>query len=166
MPKDKDPSHVYPRKPVFYQNYDLYETEGVDGPPKGGPGTGFYSHMNKYKSVSDFRKKKRQEKARKKKMALLRIACDCNLLDFPSDSIQNTIPFESSNPIGMLDTMYPQLTDGEGHTVNKVYYGNSDNPDPIYFNPLGVADGNERAIDEEPDETKNNYYGILDSHNV
>lgn len=166
MPKDKDPNHTYPRPPVFYRNYDLYETEGVDGPAKQGPGTGFYQNMHKYKSISDFRKKKRKEKARKKKLALLRIACDCNLIDFPSDTIQNTIPFDGVTPISMLDSMNPLPTDGEGHTVNKVYYGNKDNPDPIKFNPLGVEDGNERAVNEEPEETKNNYYGVLNMHNV
>ena len=161
MPKDKDPNHTYPRQPVFYRNYDLYETEGVDGPAKQGPGTGFYSHMDKYKSVSDFREKKRKEKARKKKLALFSIACDCNLLDFPSDSIQNDIPTTSTS-IGVFDNMNPLPTDGEGHTLNKVYYGNDDNSGPNDFNPLGTNDGNDKPIDEEPNETKNNYYGILD----
>lgn len=45
-------------KEPLYHNYDLYETEGVDGPAKQGPGTGFYQNMDKYDSVSDFRSKK------------------------------------------------------------------------------------------------------------
>lgn len=47
-------------KEPLYDNYDLYETEGVKGPAKHSPGTGFYQNMEKYKSVSDFIKKKRK----------------------------------------------------------------------------------------------------------
>ncbi len=97
MAKDKNPQHTYPRDPVFYQNYDLYETEGVDGPAKQGPGAGFYQNMDKYKSVSDFVKKKRKRKSRQRKIALLSIACDINKIDFPSDESSNTIPFDRSN---------------------------------------------------------------------
>lgn len=37
----------------FYRNYDLYDVEGVDGPAKHGPGSG-YNHMNEFKSIKDF----------------------------------------------------------------------------------------------------------------
>jgi hypothetical protein len=47
---------------VFYKNYDAYNTEGANGPAKQGPGTGFYSNIEKYKSVSDFRKKRRNKR--------------------------------------------------------------------------------------------------------
>lgn len=51
---------VQPRfKEPFYRNYDLYETEGVDGPPKLGPGAGWH-HMDRYKSVSEFLADKRK----------------------------------------------------------------------------------------------------------
>jgi len=159
--KDKNTQHVYPRSPVFYKNYDLYETEGVDGPAKQGPGAGFYQNMNKYKSVSDFIKKKRKRKGRKRKLALLAIACDCNNLDFPTDQINSILPFDSIMPIGMFDNMTPQPTDEDGHTVNKLYYGTKDDADPVKFNPLGIDDGNEKGVGEEPEETKNPYYGIL-----
>jgi hypothetical protein len=163
MAKDKNPQHVYPRDPVFYRNYDLYNTEGVDGPAKQGPGTGFYQNMNKYKSVSDFLRKKRKQKGRRRKMALLAIACDCdvNLIDFPLDESSNTIPFDGLTPMGLFDKINPLPTDEEGHTVNKLYYGTEDNPDPVKFNPLGVDDGNQKGVGEEPEETKNPYYGIL-----
>lgn len=166
MPKkDKNPQHVYPRDPVFYKNYDLYETEGVDGPAKQGPGTGFYQNMHKYKSVSDFIKKKRKRNSRKRKLALLSIACDINHIDFPTDNINSTIPgFQNPSQVGIVNNINPELTDEDGHTVNKLYYGTKDNPDNIKFNPLGTSDGNEKAIDEDPDEAKNPYYGILDSH--
>lgn len=47
-------------KTPFFRNYDLYETEGVDGPAKQGPGAGLYQNMDDYKSVSDFRKGKKK----------------------------------------------------------------------------------------------------------
>ncbi len=51
---------VQPRfEEPFYRNYDLYMTEGVDGPPKLGPGAGWH-HMHEYKSISDFLAAKRQ----------------------------------------------------------------------------------------------------------
>lgn len=52
---------VQPRfKEPLFKNYDLYETEGVDGPAKHGPGTGLYQNMDKYDSVEDFVKQKRK----------------------------------------------------------------------------------------------------------
>lgn len=162
MAKDKNPQHVYPRPPVFYKNYDLYETEGVDGPAKQGPGTGFYQNMNKYKSVSDFIRKKRKQKGRKRKLALLAIACDCNNIDFPTDQIDNIIPFDSTLQIGILDNIDPQPTDEEGHTVSPLYYGTEEDANKVKFNPFGTDDGNQKGVGEEPEETKNPYYGILD----
>lgn len=37
----------------FYRNYDLYDAEGVNGPPKHGPGAGWH-HMHNFKSIKDF----------------------------------------------------------------------------------------------------------------
>lgn len=48
----------------FYKNYDVYETEGVNGPPKHGPGAGWHD-MGKYKSIKEFlaaKRKKLQDK--------------------------------------------------------------------------------------------------------
>lgn len=50
----------------LYRNYDLYDTEGVDGPAKHGPGTGLYQHMDEYDSVSDFREKKKKNREKYK----------------------------------------------------------------------------------------------------
>lgn len=59
---------VQPRfKEPLFDNYDLYETEGVDGPAKHGPGAGFYQNMDKYKSVGDFINKKRKRNKSKYK---------------------------------------------------------------------------------------------------
>ena len=53
---------VQPRfKEPFYRNYDLYETEGVDGSAKHGPGSGLYQNMSKYKSVSEYLENKRKQ---------------------------------------------------------------------------------------------------------
>lgn len=149
-----------PRK-VFYKNYDLYDVEGVNGPAKGGPGSSFYQNMQKYKSVSDFLEKRRKSKKRKRKAALRAYA-----IDFASDQIKTDVPYETNgNPqTGMLDNINPELTDEEGHPVNKIYYGTSDEAKAPDFNPLGTSDGNKKPIDEEPEEVKNNYYGILSMH--
>jgi hypothetical protein len=51
-----------PKKPfVFFKNYDY-----VNDPS--GPGKGLYQDMTKYKSVSDFRKKKRKQQKRRQSM--------------------------------------------------------------------------------------------------
>ena len=114
---------------LLYRNYDLYETEGVNGPAKHGPGTGFYQNMEKYKSVSDFIKKKRKrnkgkyvaedsyiqddgsvtktkDKKKKKRarrcalfLGLTKQACDENNIDFPSDSLNST-PMAWSPDVG------------------------------------------------------------------
>jgi hypothetical protein len=44
----------------LYRNYDVYETEGVDGKAKHGPGAGYHS-MQDYKSVGDFLKDRRNK---------------------------------------------------------------------------------------------------------
>jgi hypothetical protein len=43
----------------FYRNYDLYYTEGVNGPPQHSPGAGWH-HMNKYKSIKEYLAHQRQ----------------------------------------------------------------------------------------------------------
>jgi hypothetical protein len=44
----------------FYRNYDLYDVEGVDGPAKHGPGSG-WNHMNDFNSVKEFLDFRRQK---------------------------------------------------------------------------------------------------------
>lgn len=174
----KKDEHLYPRKQVFFKNYDLYETEGVDGPAKEGPGTGFYQNMSRYKSVMDFRKKR--QKSRKRKIALLSLACgiDINYIDFPTDEIGNIIPFSTENQfgiidniipegrinqIGIIDTINPELEDEENHPLNKIYYGTKDDEAGFRDNPFGFEAGN-KFVNEEPDAVENQYFGILDSH--
>jgi hypothetical protein len=51
---------VQPRfEEPFYRNYDVYNTEGVDGPAKYGPGAGWH-HMHEYKSIKEYLQHQRQ----------------------------------------------------------------------------------------------------------
>lgn len=126
---------------VFFQNYDLYETEGVNGPPKEGPGAGLYQNMQKYKSVADFlkEKRKRKQKMLKRRKALLQAILiatadvkkekekeeDKNNIEDPSEEYDNysiPVPASDINPIGLLDNMYPG-PDLEDKPVTNLYYG-------------------------------------------
>lgn len=120
---------------VFYQNYDLYETEGLDGPPKEGPGAGLYSNMSKYKSVADFikQKRKRKNKMLKRRKALLQAiliataeeSTDENNIEDPTEELDNyaiPVPASDINSIGLVDNMYPG-TDLEDKPVTNLYYG-------------------------------------------
>jgi hypothetical protein len=98
---------VQPRfKEPFYSNYDLYETEGVNGKPKSGPGAGWH-HMHNYKSIKEFRDAKRKhledkykaddfwiedsESNRKQRIKKMKIRAKLlskiikNAIDFPDD---------------------------------------------------------------------------------
>lgn len=94
MPKNKKNKQEHSQsRGIFFKNYDLYETEGANGPAKIGPGAGFYQNMDKYKSVSDFLKQKRK-RINKRKNALLMIAkkaFDENHIDFPIDYLYTDI---------------------------------------------------------------------------
>lgn len=115
---------------VFYKNYDLYDTEGVDGPAKQGPGAGLYQNMEKYKSVADFRKKKRRKKIKKRQAQLIRMfqvlaEKDSNNLTDPYEDTVTPMPFApaESAPMGILDGIYPQ-EDLDGKPVgDSLYYG-------------------------------------------
>lgn len=136
-------------KEPFFKNYDLYETEGVDGPAKHGPGAGLYQNMDKYKSVSDFLAKKRKRNKDKykaddspkksrsqRRMALLQKIA----IDFPvDDQVNNSIPFsgeggsvgESAQIGGYLDKYLPQ-DDFEGKSPDQLDFGRdyvSDSPE-------------------------------------
>lgn len=125
--RDKEDRQVKEPLQVFYKNYDLYDTDGVDGPAKQGPGTGLYQHMNEYKSVADFKKKKRKKKMQERRAAFLFILSktDVNKIITPEDEIANPlIPYAPAEPaqIGVLDGIYPK-SDLEDHPVGNLYYG-------------------------------------------
>ncbi len=51
---------VQPRfEEPFYRNYDLYDTEGIDGPAQYGPGSG-WNHIMEHKSIKEFLDFRRQ----------------------------------------------------------------------------------------------------------
>lgn len=115
---------------VFYKNYDLYDTEGVDGPAKQGPGTDLYQNMEKYKSVADFRKKKRKKKIKKRQAQVIRMfqvlaEKDSNNLTDPYEDTVTPMPFAPAEPapIGMLDGIYPQEDLDGKPEGDSLYYG-------------------------------------------
>jgi hypothetical protein len=132
-------SPVVPRnKEPLYRNYDLYETEGVDGPAKQGPGAGFYQNMGEYKSTKEFIDKKRKlsKKAQTRielLSTLLKIA-----IDFSIDDQINSAPILSDSgtyarsvPGGGKTDTYLSLNDFEGKSVDQLDigrdYSNQDN---------------------------------------
>lgn len=124
---DHQSGHIKEPVMVFYQNYDTYET----GPGKQGPGAGLYQNMDKYKSVTDFRSKKRKKKIRKRRaeflQILLKLAGDKNNLTDPTEDTVTPMPFSPAEPapLGMLDGIYPK-EDLEGKPVTNLYYGRLD----------------------------------------
>lgn len=70
---------VQPRfKEPFYRNYDVYDTEGVDGPAQHGPGSG-WNHMDEHQSVEEFLEFRRQRLSGKY------VADDSYIEDTPSN---------------------------------------------------------------------------------
>jgi len=114
---------------VLFRNYDTYKLPGPDV----GPGTGLYQHMDDYKSVSDFRKKKRAEKIRGRRKMLFAIlaktAVDKNHINDPLEDQVTEMPWNPSEPLGPLglnDGIIPQ-EDLENKPVTNLYYGVLDN---------------------------------------
>jgi hypothetical protein len=116
----------------LYQNYDLYDTEGVDGKAKQGPGTGFYEHMGDYKSVADFLKKKRKKNKSKKASLRIKIlkAILKQAIDFPiDDSFKDPIsPEENTSiqvalPFGGLTDEYLPENDQEDKSPDQLNFG-------------------------------------------
>jgi hypothetical protein len=114
---------VQPRfKEPLFHNYDLYETDGVDGKAKHSPGTGLYQNMDKYDSVSDFRKSKKhlrdkykaddswihddgsiKKRKNARRLALLSLINKFAIDFVTDDEIDSTIDEENGfNPIGGL----------------------------------------------------------------
>jgi hypothetical protein len=94
---------------------------------------GFYQNMDKYKSVSDFIKKKRKSNIRRRRKAFLEIITkvaenkdnsDKNDLTDPTEETVSPIPFSPAEPgiIGLLDNIYPR-EDEEDKPVTNLYYG-------------------------------------------
>jgi len=92
---NKYADHIQIRPNVIFKNFDYgQQTKSEKENTKLGPGGGFYSNMNKYKSVKDFinTDRKMKRKQRKKKLAFLCFAKDENeidLSDIPDDSLHD-----------------------------------------------------------------------------
>jgi hypothetical protein len=141
---------VQPRfEEPLYKNYDTYETDGVSGKAKHGPGAGWHD-MGKYKSITEFLKAKRKKikdkykaddswiedsgKLSKKKKAYRRMQLLCaftkTAIDFAIDDQINSISilppegvYNGSTPIsGYLDKYLPQH-DFEGNSPDKLNFG-------------------------------------------
>jgi hypothetical protein len=151
---------VQPRfKEPFYRNYDLYETEGVNGKPKSGPGAGWHN-MHKYKSIKEFRDVKRKhledkykaddfyiedtDSNRKKRIQKMKIRAKLiskiikSAIDFAiDDQINDPIAWDSGSYIdgaqigGHLDHALP-LDDFEGKKPEELDFGRDyvDEPKP------------------------------------
>lgn len=116
---DNDPSMI------FYRNYDPYKV-------KGGPGQGIYGpDMDKYKSVSDFRKKKKRKKGIKKRRAMLIQMFlslaendNNNLTDIYEEQGITPIPYAPAEPapIGLNGGIIPP-SDLEDKPVSNLGFG-------------------------------------------
>lgn len=164
---------VQPRfKEPLYHNYDLYETEGVNGPAKHGPGTGFYQNMNKYKSLSDFINKKRKRNKDKYKADDSYIEDNGNItknisvrkaffvslmkkeaIDFPIDEFIGSGPIlgdsgtvAASIPIGGQLDEYLTMPDSEGKLPTELNFGRDYSEDEI--NKIDHINSLQKTLDE------------------
>lgn len=187
---------VQPRfKEPFYQNYDLYETEGVSGAPKHGPGTRKRPKNLKNKYISEdswIKDKKDRMKARAKALYFI----TKNAIDFKIDDKIKSAPIleelgvyvDSTGIGGNLDE-YLTLNDFEGKDPSTLNFGrdydaeksNKNFREYIFLkllnqtlNPketdlLGLYNGFESAEDLDADKTINNinpYYGTTNVGNL
>jgi hypothetical protein len=116
----------------FFNNYDLADE-------KTGPGTGFYANLDKYKSVSDFRKKKM--KRRKKMLENIRNhKLDKIAFDNPYQDIADPTIYDSDEP-----TIHPL-----GGVADKQQLTLDMNGNPIVnmLTQVRDADENEEVISE------------------
>lgn len=134
-------SHIKTRPPVFFKNYDLYEIN--DGQSNIGPGAGFYSNMQKYKSVFDFLKKKRKARNKILKKLLKNASKDVNKIDFISDQYDNPTTesqFDYGNmPTSVSGLTYRILTPDDSHkNISQLDF--STDHDNEYVNPSELND--------------------------
>lgn len=160
---------VQPRfKEPLYRNYDVYETEGVNGKPKHGPGAGWHD-MSKYKSIKEFIEAKRKKmkdkyeaddswieddgsitKERKAKKASRRMAFFKALtktaIDFQADEYSdptlgvsiNDNQVGKGNPAGGYLDKYLPENDFEGKSPDKLDFGHNDPTDSSSCKPSDI----------------------------
>lgn len=170
-------------KEPLYNNYDLYEVEGVDGSAKHGPGSGFYQSMQEFKSVKDFLKNRRKRNKDKYKAKDSYIEDDGKITSksdkiarrmlILSEIVKLGIDFSLDNQIDSFPTTYDSgaygnsvqiggVLDGltypdfEGKTQDQLNYGRDYTADIDYINNL--QDIFDKMLNpEEPD-----LYGLPD----
>jgi hypothetical protein len=145
---NKFADHVQAQPGVFYQNYDYgQQTKSEKENTKLGPGTGFYSNMDKYKSVKDFvnSDRKMKRKKRKKKLAFLILAekLKLDLSGIPKDTIHDG--YDEGEIIS------------KDNTINGIPFTNRIDPFPTYDSSLAAPVG--YMFDN--DVMHNSYEGIL-----
>lgn len=142
------------KKPmVFFRNYDYVDTGGDS------PGTGLYS--GKYKSVMEFRQKKRNKNMKKRERAikdLVRNASDDqNELTDHYEMTTTPIPWNPPEiaPFGLFDGIYPQEDLEDKPIWGPMFYGilESQPLDLNVFDMRGVPE-REYKPEEESEEEK------------
>lgn len=128
---------------VFFKNYDYANT-----PEKGGPGKGLYNgEMDKYKSVGDFLKKKKQRNRKRRKMALLLA------ITFPKFAKDKTFKSEEGDDENDIQDPYEE----QGMELNLPV-------SPAEVSMLGMYDGITQKDDLDGKPMSNLYYGVLETH--
>lgn len=148
---NKYADHIEPRLNVFYKNYDYgQQTKSEKENTKSGPGIGFFSNMNNFKSIKDFinSDRKMNRKKRKKKLAFLILAKDENdldLSDIPNDNIHKK-----------TDGYVDGVEISEDHSIAGIPFINRIDPYPTYDSSLAAPVG--YLFDN--DTMRNSYEGI------
>jgi hypothetical protein len=167
----------------FYRNYDVYETEGVDGPAKHGPGAGWHD-MGKYKSIKEFLAEKRKKLKDKYKAddswvqdsgkltkkdpkmqarasllsRFVKIAIDFPIDDQINDPILgNSGTYSDSVPIGGQLDEYLTEPDFEGKSADQLDFGR-DYAESEKTGPVNV----DKLIEKYLNPKETDLYGLPD----
>lgn len=176
----------------LYKNYDLYETEGVKGPAKHGPGVGWHD-MHKFKSIKEFLASKRKklkdkykaddswvqddgslskkppENSKLKTRAFLFAKLTKLAIDFPIDDQVTPIlgdqgTYSDSVQIGgYLDKYLPE-DDFEGKSADKLNFGRDYTEEPKERNKkeLNLGDVINKLIEKYHEPKEADLMGLPD----
>lgn len=147
---NKFADHIEPRPEVFFKNYDYgQQSKSEKENTKSTPGTGFYSNMDKYKSVKDFidTDRKMKRKQRKKKLAFIISAKKhkLDLSDIPEDNLHEKDGYVQKNEISV------------DQSINGIPFINRIDPFPSYDISMTFPVG----YQFDNDVMRNSYEGIL-----
>lgn len=155
---------------MFFKNYDYIEDPT-------GPGEGLFQNMHKYKSVKDFlnKKRKRNKKARKHILSMIKLGIDFVADDYSSPDNYNFFDSEINNYLPSGQTDYANSNyDFEDKNISELNFGRDYTNDSVKINKLldqlltpaeapeyGISDG--VVQDDDSFYKKNTYQGILDT---